>query len=102
MGLSNACIQLVGVEGSYYFFSISRSALDQQPWRDGIVYLLPAASFENQKSIMDGDQEIRIAQVASLTPRATGGETVRRTRGFSFPSGDPRSRQRGASRSGSR
>ena len=68
MGLTNACIQLVGVEGSYYFFSISRSALDQQPWRDGIVYLLPADTFETQKSIMDGDQEIRTAQVASLTP----------------------------------
>jgi len=68
MGLTNACIRLVGVEGSYYFFSISRSALDQQPWRDGIVYLLPADTFEAQKSIMDGDQEIRIAQVASLTP----------------------------------
>jgi hypothetical protein len=68
MGLTNACIQLVGEEGSYYFFSISRSALDQQPWREGIVYLLPADTFETQKSIIDGDQEIQIAQVASLTP----------------------------------
>ena len=68
MGLTNACIRLVGVEGAYYFFSISRSALDQQPWRDGIVYLLPADTFETQKSIMEGDHEIQIAQVASLTP----------------------------------
>ncbi len=68
MGLTNGCIQVVGTEGSYYFFSISRSALDQQPWRDGVVYLLPADTFEAQKTIMDGDQEIRIAQAASLSP----------------------------------
>ncbi len=68
MGLTNACIQPVGAGGSYYFFSISQSALDQQPWRDGVVYLLPADTFETQTSVMDGDQEIRIAQVASLAP----------------------------------
>ncbi len=30
----------------HYFFSISRSALEQQPWRCGTVHLLPADSFE--------------------------------------------------------
>lgn len=68
MGLVNACIQVAGTEGSYYYyFSISGSALEQQPWRDGFVYLLPAETFEVQPPIKVDGREIRIAQVASLT-----------------------------------
>ena len=68
IGLVNACIRLGGREGpSYYYFSITDSVLEQQPWRDGIVYLLPAETFELQAPIVDDGVEIHIAQVASLT-----------------------------------
>lgn len=66
MGLVNGCIRLSD-RGPFYFFSITRSALEQQPWRNGIVYLLPADSFEAQPPIMLDGQEIRIAQAASAT-----------------------------------
>jgi len=66
MSLCNACISVS--ETPYYFFSISKAALAQQPWRTGTVYLLPPASFIKQPSMMLGETEIKIAQLASLTP----------------------------------
>ena len=68
IGLVNACIRVAGLAGSYYYFSITASVLEQQPWRTGIVYLLPGETFEIQPSIMDGGREVKIAQVASLVP----------------------------------
>jgi hypothetical protein len=68
IGLVNSCIHLE--RDPYYFFSITQSALEQQPWRDGIIYLLPAEGFEAQPPITVDGQEIRIAQ-------ATNPSTVR-------------------------
>jgi hypothetical protein len=56
------------LSGPYYFFSISRPALEQQPWRTGTVYILPADSFESQPRLRRDDVSIYVAQVAS--PRA--------------------------------
>lgn len=68
MGLLNACIRPRGGPHSYYFFSISRSALAHQPWRDGVVYLLPADGFELQPPITIGGQQILIAQAVNTAP----------------------------------
>jgi hypothetical protein len=72
MSVSNACVQLVDPEGAvhgpYYVFSVSRQMLPLQPWRTGTVYLLPRETFAVQPSIPFGPMEVRIAQLASLSP----------------------------------
>jgi hypothetical protein len=52
----------------YYFFSISRQALAQRPWRNGTIYLLPRAGFEAQPPQRYGEQEIHVPQWASREP----------------------------------
>ena len=72
MATSNACIRLVDEAGQVseprYVFSISQSALRQQPWRKGMVYLLPGDTFVNQPSLRFGPYEVLIPQLASLVP----------------------------------
>ena len=72
MSTSNACIRLVDEAGHVseprYVFSISQTALRQQPWRKGVVYLVPGDKFVNQPSLRFGPYEVRIPQLASLTP----------------------------------
>jgi len=72
MSTSNACIRLVDEAGKVsepqYVFSISQHALLQQPWRKGMVYLLPGDTFINQPSLRFGAYEVRIPQLASLVP----------------------------------
>jgi hypothetical protein len=72
MTTSNACIRLVDEAGQVseprYVFSISKPALVQQPWRKGMVYLLPGETFTNQPSLQFGPYEVRIPQLASLVP----------------------------------
>jgi hypothetical protein len=72
MTTSNACVRLVDEAGRasepQYVFAISQSALAQQPWRNGAVYLLPAETFVNQPSLQFGPYEVRVPQLASLAP----------------------------------
>jgi hypothetical protein len=72
MTLSNACIRLVDEAGKVseprYVFSISQHALRQQPWRKGVIYLLPRDTFVNQPSFRFGPYEVRVPQLASLVP----------------------------------
>jgi hypothetical protein len=72
MATSNACIRLVSEAGEIseprYVFSISRSALRQQPWRNGTVYVLPGDTFVNQPPLRFGPYEVRVPQLASLVP----------------------------------
>lgn len=77
MMLCNACVRAFPATGErsdpHYFFSISDTALTQRPWRSGVVYLLPADSFEAQPPLMAGDARIQVAQAASpiaVTPVA--------------------------------
>ena len=69
---TNACVQLVDeagqVSGPGYVFGISRSALLQQPWRTGMIYLLPGDTFVNQPALQFGPYEVRVPQLASLVP----------------------------------
>lgn len=84
MGLLNACIYLPGGRDPYYFFSISRSALVQRPWRAGVVYLLPADSFDLQPPIMLHGEEIQTAQAASAMAVRPVAKLVVRPEDFPF------------------
>ena len=70
--VTNACVRLGDgtgtLHGPYYVFSVSQSALANQPWRTGSVYLLPRGTFTTQPSIPFGPNEVHIAQLASLEP----------------------------------
>ena len=72
MATSNACIRLVDEAGQVseplYVFSISQTALRQQPWRKGMIYLLPGDTFVNQPSLRFGPYEVRVPQLASVVP----------------------------------
>ncbi|WP_020576920.1 hypothetical protein [Actinopolymorpha alba] len=82
MSLCNACIRLGGNDGtrraSFYYFSISRAALDHRPWRAGTVYLLPADGFEAQPPFTVRGIEIHSPQLANAAPvRPTAKLSVR-------------------------
>lgn len=70
--ITNACVRLADAMGQlygpYYVFSISQSALPQQPWRTGTVYLLPRNTFITQPSMAFGSYQVHIAQLASVAP----------------------------------
>ena len=72
MALCNACVRIQTSPGRlsepHYFFSISRPALRQQPWRVGTIYLLPGDTFDTQPRIAAGDTWVHTAQVASSVP----------------------------------
>jgi hypothetical protein len=67
--LNNGCILLLDSKGRsgtpHYYFSITRSALPQRPWRTGHVYLLPGGSFVEQPSGTYGGHRARVPQLAS-------------------------------------
>ena len=70
--VTNACVRLEeetgAVHGPFYVFSVSQSALPNQPWRTGTVYLLPRNSFITQSPMAFGSSKVHIAQLASLAP----------------------------------
>ena len=64
--LNNGCIMLVDHPGPpHYYFSISSGSLEQQPWRTGYVYFLPAHGFVEQPSGPYGGHVARVPQFAS-------------------------------------
>ena len=70
MTVNNACIQLVDIDDQisepFYMFSISQNALRRQPWRTGVVYLLPPETFVAPPTVQFGQYRARILQRASL------------------------------------
>jgi hypothetical protein len=67
--LMNACFRVVDEDGNrgapHYFFSINEDAFQDNPWRDGMIYILPSASFEQQGLEKHGHLQTEIAQWAS-------------------------------------
>jgi hypothetical protein len=67
--LNNGCIMLMDSEGRpgppHYYFSVSRDALPQRPWRTGYVYFLPAQTFVEQPSGPYAGHTARVPQLAS-------------------------------------
>jgi hypothetical protein len=72
MTIVNAAIRLESPAGElsepYYFFSMTASVLAQQPWREGVIYILPRAGFEAQAGDTMGEYRIHTHQWASLAP----------------------------------
>jgi hypothetical protein len=70
--ITNACIRLEQesgtVHGPLYVFSVSQSALPNQPWRTGTVYLLPRSTFIPQPPMPFGSNQVHFAQLASFVP----------------------------------
>src|SRR5215510_7569665 len=70
--VTNACVRLADetgtLHGPFYVFSVSQSALPNQPWRMGTVYLLPRKTFMTQPPMAFGPNQVHIAQLASLEP----------------------------------
>ena len=70
MSVTNACVRLADETGTflgpYYVFSVSQSALPNQPWRTGTVYILPRRPFVVQPPIPFGPYQVHIAQLASF------------------------------------
>jgi hypothetical protein len=70
--LTNACFRVQEDDGTwsepYYFFSINGDALPHNPWRNGTIYLLPSAAFEQQSPQDYQGRPVEIAQWASLVP----------------------------------
>lgn len=69
MSLNNSCTRVSSPSGALseplYFFSITQTALAQRPWRTGMVYILPRATFEPQPPILAGDSHVHVQQWAS-------------------------------------
>ncbi len=72
--LNNGCITLLDSKGRpgtpHYYFSIGRDALQERPWRNGSVYLLPADTFVEQAAGVYGGHAARVPQLASPVPVA--------------------------------
>jgi len=70
--ITNACVSLAdaagALQGPYYVFSVSQSALPNKPWRTGSVYLLPRDTFITQPPMPFGPYQVHFAQVASFEP----------------------------------
>jgi hypothetical protein len=70
--ITNACIRLEqdtgAVHGPLYVFSVSQSALANQSWRTGMVYLLPRKTFITQPPMAFGSSKVHFAQLASFVP----------------------------------
>ena len=70
VSITNACIRLAdemgNLYGPYYVFSVSQTALPNQPWRTGTVYLLPRGTFTVQPPLAYGSNQVHFAQLASF------------------------------------
>ena len=66
--LNNGCLVLEDTGEAYYYFSVSRKALPQRPWRTGYLYLLPADSFVEQPGGDYAGHRARVPQLASPVP----------------------------------
>jgi hypothetical protein len=68
--LINACFQVIAADGvksePYYYFSVDQEALAVDPWRAGMIYLLPGATFEPQPLQDIEGVSVEVAQWASL------------------------------------
>jgi hypothetical protein len=78
--LTNGCLVLEDIGEPYYFFTVSREALPQRPWRTGHLYFLPAETFVEQPADVYAGHRARIPQLASpvaVTPFARLGVAPR-------------------------
>ena len=74
LSLFNSCLNIRvfphNVLGPLYFFSITHSALIQEPWCDGMVYFLPRDDFTQEAAQQVSDAEIIFPHWYSFKPTA--------------------------------
>jgi hypothetical protein len=66
--LNNGCILVMDDDARdrpYYYFSITKGAIPEQPWRTGYVYFLPTETFVAQPAGTYAGRTARIPQLAS-------------------------------------
>lgn len=72
VSLNNACFRLGTPEGTltdpYYFFSITQSVREQEPWRNGAVYILPRETFRQNPPYITQGFEVHEMHWASPEP----------------------------------
>jgi len=70
ISLTNSCFRLMQSDGNwsvpYYFFSINDDAFEQNPWRNGTIYILPRATFEQNRHDDYKGIPVEIEEWASL------------------------------------
>jgi hypothetical protein len=70
MSLCNGCIYIKAsnetLTGPFYFFSVSKSALERKPWQTGTIYILPKDTFQTQPDEMLKGNRIYLPQLASI------------------------------------
>lgn len=72
MGIINAAVELEWPDGTrtqpYYYFSVTDHVLAQEPWREGVVYVLPREGFEEEPARERDGMRIQTNHWASLEP----------------------------------
>jgi hypothetical protein len=71
MTLINTALRFETAEGlgaPHYFFSITRNALVERPYREGTIYFLRRSTFELMPAQQYGDVNVHVPQWASLVP----------------------------------
>lgn len=72
LSLFNSCLEIRvspgQVMGPLYFFSITHSALIQNPWCDGVVYILPRENFQREPAQQMLGAEIAFPHWISARP----------------------------------
>ncbi|MBN6039897.1 hypothetical protein [Amycolatopsis sp. 195334CR] len=72
IGEFSMCTGCVPDDGqARYHFSLTAATLARRPWRDGMVYLLPAATFEREDSSAQAASPVPVRPVAKLAVRPT-------------------------------
>ncbi|MDR1325708.1 MAG: hypothetical protein LBK00_06700 [Treponema sp.] len=70
MSLCSGCIYIKAeneiLTGPFYFFSISKNALEQRPYQPGTIYILPKDTFQTQSDETIKGNKIYIPQLASI------------------------------------
>jgi hypothetical protein len=71
MSMNNSAVRIKGEDGPgdpYYFFSISRTALEARAFSPGTLYFLPRRTFVQQPVEQVGAHRVHVAHWASLEP----------------------------------
>ena len=88
MSLFNSCLRAKKGAGQFgdpmYFFSITYSALVQKPWCEGMVYILPRASFEREAAQQMQGVEIVFPHWISTVPAAAAAKLAVGPEDFPF------------------
>jgi hypothetical protein len=71
LNLFNSCVQVRNAEGQWsepnYFFSVSHFARIQKPWCEGMIYILPRQTFEQEAHQQAQGMEIALPHWISHT-----------------------------------